>query len=94
VRFSGFGGGLILFAIYLGIGAFLHGVFYQTQFDWNSTLTYGWLLGWPIALFVTFWVVILIGFIIVIIGVVIFTTYDGWRADRRRKRRLKKHLKT
>lgn len=77
--------GLVLLAIYLGIGAILHGMFYQDQFDWNSALTWGWLLGWPITLFVTFWVVFLAIVVIVIVGALLFAAYDDWKAGKRRK---------
>ena len=50
------------FAVYVGIGAGLYGVFVAGgQFDWASPTTYGWLLGWPIML--SFWgLVLLVGF--------------------------------
>lgn len=50
---------LIVFAIYLGIGAMLHAVFNGAQFDWSSAWTFGWLFGWPIMLVITFGTIIL-----------------------------------
>jgi hypothetical protein len=44
---------LIVFAIYLGIGAMLHALFVGPQFDWSSAWTFGWLFGWPIMLLIT-----------------------------------------
>ena len=45
---------LIGFAIYLGIGAMLHAMFVGPHFDWSSAWTFGYLLGWPIMLFIWF----------------------------------------
>lgn len=50
---------LILFAIYLGIGAMLHALFVGAQFDWTSAWTFGWLFGWPIMIVLVSWVFIL-----------------------------------
>lgn len=50
---------LIIFAIYLGIGAMLHALFVGATFDWTSAWTIGWLLGWPVMIFICFWTVII-----------------------------------
>lgn len=51
--------GLVGLALYLGIGALFHAFMVGPQFDWSSAWTYGWLLGWPVMIFVAFWAVIL-----------------------------------
>ena len=51
--------GLIGLAFYLGIGAMFHAFMVGPHFDWSSAWTWGWLLGWPIMIFVAFWAVIL-----------------------------------
>lgn len=55
---------LIIFAIYLGIGAMLHALFVGAQFDWSSAWTFGWLFGWPIMLFMASWVLLLGGLLV------------------------------
>lgn len=59
---------LIIFAIYLGIGAMLHALFVGAQFDWSSAWTFGWLFGWPIMLVGATWV-FAIG-VAVVVGIV------------------------
>lgn len=78
---------LIIFAIYLGIGAMLHALFVGAQFDWSSAWTFGWLLGWPIMIFISFWAA-LIG-ITVAIGIVIsirlwLESIAEWREKRKK----------
>jgi len=58
---------LILFAIYLGIGAMLHALLVGSTFDWSSTWTFAWLFGWPIMLVVTFGAAIIVGGIICVL---------------------------
>lgn len=80
---------LILFAIYLGIGAMLHAIFVGAQFDWTSAWTFGWLFGWPLMLIATFGVAILAGLIVVGLcwaGWTWLETIAHWR-ERRRKAR-------
>ncbi|WP_332116016.1 hypothetical protein [Azorhizobium caulinodans] len=76
--------GLKRFAIYLGIGAMCHALFYSATFDWNSAWTWGWLLAWPVALFVWFWSVVLI---VIAISAVTGIALVFWTAlnDRSRK---------
>lgn len=50
---------LIIFAIYLGIGAMLHALFVGPQFDWSSAWTFGWLFGWPIMVVMATWTFII-----------------------------------
>lgn len=63
---------LIVFAVYLGIGAILHAAVVGSTFDWSSAWTFAWLFAWPIMLIITFGVVIA-GAI-----VVIALAYTGW----------------
>lgn len=77
---------LILFAIYLGIGAMLHALIVGATFDWSSAWTFAWLFGWPIMLVVTFGVAIIGCGIIVAIAWVAWSwleTIAHWRARRR-----------
>jgi hypothetical protein len=46
---------LILFAIYIGIGAMLHALFLGPQFDWTSAWTFGWIFGWPLMALGALW---------------------------------------
>jgi hypothetical protein len=45
---------LMGFGIYIGIGALLHAIFVGSHFDFTSAWTFGWLLGWPIMLIISF----------------------------------------
>jgi hypothetical protein len=77
---------LIIFAIYLGIGAMLHALFIGPQFDWSSAWTFGWLFGWPIMLVITGGVFIVGG---VVVGTMItslwmwLSAFANWREMRR-----------
>ncbi len=44
--------------VYFGIGALAHATFYSAQFDWTSAGTWGWMIAWPVALVISFYVVI------------------------------------
>lgn len=77
---------LIIFAVYLGIGAMLHALFVGAQFDWSSAWTFGWLLGWPIMVVLTTWT-LLIG-AAVVVGIIAalwmwLETIAEWRERRR-----------
>ena len=79
---------LIVFAIYIAIGAMLHAIVVGATFDWSSAWTFAWLLGWPIMLFVTFGAVILIG--LAIVGAIYaawewLKTIAIWRENRRKR---------
>lgn len=60
--------GLIPAACYLGIGAMLHAIFYQTHFDFHSALTWLWLFGWPIVVFTAIGIVWIVIFLAVLIA--------------------------
>lgn len=80
---------LIIFAIYLGIGAMLHALFVGAHFDWTSAWTLGWLLGWPVMLVISLWALALAVVFAVGIGWAIWAWLEmiaNWR-ERRRNRR-------
>lgn len=78
-------GGIVL-AVYLGIGALLHGVFVGPTFDWSSVWTFGWLLAWPVGLLIAAGGIVIS---LVVTGIVIWVGYSWiqmiaeWRAKRR-----------
>jgi hypothetical protein len=77
---------LIIFAIYIAIGAMLHALFVGSHFDWNSAWTFGWLLGWPIMIFVAGWAFIIGGALVcaVVYGLWYWLkTFAEWREKRR-----------
>jgi uncharacterized protein (DUF2062 family) len=77
---------LIVFAIYLGIGAMLHALFVGPQFDWASAWTFGWLFGWPIMVVITFGGVIIGVAIAAVLCVIAWSwleTVAKWRERRR-----------
>lgn len=81
---------LMIFALYIAIGAMLHAVVVGSQFDWSSAWTFAWLFGWPIMLVVTFGAVILIGFLVaggLYAAWEWLKTIAQWR-ERRKTRRL------
>ena len=63
---------MIVFAVYVAIGAMLHALIIGSAFDWSSAWTFAWVLGWPIMLVVTFSTVILIG------GTIFCAVYVTW----------------
>jgi hypothetical protein len=80
---------LIIFAIYLGIGAMLHAMFVGSQFDWASAWTFGWLFGWPIMLVLASWAAILIIAALIGCGWVIYAWISliaNWRHRLKQKR--------
>lgn len=73
---------LIIFAIYLGIGALLHAAFVGPTFDWSSA----WTFGWPLMLLITSWVIVIVG--AVITGLIWcayqwLDIYAKWRASKK-----------
>lgn len=62
---------IIRLGVYLGIGALLHAIFVGPHFDFTSAWTFGWLLGWPIMLIISFWLVVLAigGISLIVVGV-------------------------
>lgn len=54
---------ILRLGLYLGIGALCHAVVVGVHFDWTNAWTLAWLFAWPLMLFVTFWAVIVVGFI-------------------------------
>jgi hypothetical protein len=51
--------GLVALAVYLGIGALLHALMVGPHLDWWSAATWGWLIGWPAAVAIAFWGLVL-----------------------------------
>jgi hypothetical protein len=83
--------GLIALAFYLGIGALLHAFAVGPQFDWSSAWTWGWLLGWPVAIFIAFWgfmlAMLAIGALLSLLIVISDSeTVSRWRMERQMKR--------
>lgn len=79
---------LIIFAIYLGVGAMLHALFVGAQFDWTSAWTFGWLFGWPIMVVITFGAGILAIIALMFALVVVWSWFDmlaRWREKRRKQ---------
>jgi hypothetical protein len=83
MKFAGLPG----LALYLGIGALFHAVMVGPQFDWVSAWTWGWLLGWPIMIFVAFWAATLGIAVIGILAAILLAVLDSdvvsrWRTNR------------
>lgn len=77
---------LILFAVYIGIGAMLHALFVGPNFDWSSAWTLGWLFGWPIMLVISTGAALVAGAVIcglVAAGWSWLETIADWRERRR-----------
>lgn len=83
-------GGLPSLAFYLGVGALCHAVFMGAHFDWASAWTWGWLLGWPAMMFVTFWVFALILAALVMFGLGVAWVIEAIGNRRRAARRMKR----
>lgn len=86
--------GLVGLAFYLGIGALFHAFMIGPNFDWSSAWTYGWLLGWPVMIFIAFWAVMLgiaaIGILAAIAIAILETkTVSSWRTNRMVRRSAK-----
>lgn len=79
---------LVVFAIYLGIGAMLHALFVGAQFDWSSAWTFGWLFGWPLMIVAA--ILAITALWLALVGAawcfsVCLGALAGWRVRRRRR---------
>jgi uncharacterized BrkB/YihY/UPF0761 family membrane protein len=66
----------IALVLYLGIGAVLHAIFYASRLDPHDPLSIAWLVGWPVLMFLAFWVVFLCAFAVCVIVALIITVLD------------------
>jgi len=67
----------LLIVPYFGVGALCHAIFHSAQFDWTSAATWGWLIAWPVALFLGFYGVILVGLFAIVIVTVLVTAISN-----------------
>lgn len=80
---------LILFALYIAIGAMLHAIMLGATFDWSSAWTVAWLFGWPVMLLVKFGTIVVVAVIVTGLlwaGWEWLKTIAHWRAGRKSKR--------
>lgn len=59
---------ILRISIYLGVGVLCHVLFVGSHLDWSLAWTWLWVFGWPVMLIITFWIVMLVIFIAMLIA--------------------------